>query len=243
MQQGSILLSIIIPTLNESKSGYLAKILEQYQNLPHIEIICVDGGSKDDTTEVIKNSKAKLIQTNLSSRASRLNEGIAVAKNELILLHHPRSILDISGINQLIKIKDQVTWGAFTHAFDLNHPLLKFTSWYSNNVRGDLRDIFYLDHCLFAQKKLLFEVGLLPDIEIFEDTEICLKLKKKARPVRINSPSVTSAVRFEKNGFWRQAIKNQYLKWAYYLKSSDKKMNKFYEQGLELNTEDDYDDL
>ena len=70
------MLSIVIPTLNESKTGYLSKILNAYRGLADIEIICVDGGSSDDTVSLIKQSHAKLITTDVCSRAGRLNEGI-----------------------------------------------------------------------------------------------------------------------------------------------------------------------
>jgi GT2 family glycosyltransferase len=127
-------------------------------------------------------------------------------------------------------------WGAFTHQFSISHPLLDFTSWYSNYIRGGLRSIYYLDHCIFAQKQLLLDVGLLPDIDIFEDTEICLRLKKQGKPIRLPFISQTSAVRFQVQGIYQQALKNQYLKWLYYFNRSDTKMNRLYEKGLELNT-------
>lgn len=234
--RGVSLLTIVIPTLNESKSGYLAKILSAYNGVAGIEIICVDGGSADDTESLIKRSKAKLICTDICSRAGRLNEGIKQAKFEMVLLHHPRSILDVEGIKALTDGASKIPWGAFTHEFNIQHPLLKFTSWYSNRIRGDRRGIYYLDHCLFAQKQLLFDVGLIPEIDIFEDTEICLKLNKKAKPIRLPYISQTSAIRFQTNGVYSQALKNQILKCMYYLKRSDKEMNKTYEQQLELNS-------
>jgi glycosyltransferase involved in cell wall biosynthesis len=236
------LLSIIVPTLNESKTGYLPKIFDAYLEVPDIEIICVDGGSIDNTISLIKQSTAKLITTDLSSRAARLNAGIAQAKFDMVLLHHPRSLVDVEGISALVHRATDIRWGAFTHQFSISHPLLKFTSWYSNHIRGDLRGIYYLDHCLFAQKQLLLDVGLFPEIDIFEDTEICLRLKNQAKPIRLTSISQTSAIRFQAQGIYQQALKNQYMKWLYYFKRSDKQMNKLYEKGLELNTEYDKGD-
>ncbi|GAC17422.1 glycosyltransferase [Paraglaciecola arctica] len=230
------MLSIVVPTLNEIKTGYLSKILAAYSDLADIEIICVDGGSTDDTVSLINQSNARLIATNIGSRAGRLNAGIKQAKFDMVLLHHPRSLLDIDGINALANHSSEIRWGAFTHQFDIQHPLLNFTSWYSNRIRGDKRGVYYLDHCLFAQKQLLFDVGLFPDIDIFEDTDICLKLNGKAKPIRLPYISQTSAVRFETNGIYRQALENQYMKWRYYFNGSDKKMNARYEKGIELNT-------
>lgn len=233
----SYMLSIIIPTLNEGKTGYLRNILHTYRELSNCEIICVDGGSVDDTLTIIKQAGVTLIETKVTSRAGRLNVGIDYAKTEMLVLHHPRSILDVNGLLALSQQANDLQWGAFTHKFNIKHPLLKFTSWYSNNIRGDRRGVYYLDHCIFATKQLLIEIDKLPDIDIFEDTELCLRLSAKIKGVRLPFISETSAVRFQTNGIYSQAIMNQYMKWQYYFKRSDEKMNKRYEKGIELNTE------
>lgn len=230
------MLSIIIPTLNESKTGYLRQILQSYKALKGVEIICVDGGSVDDTLTIIADAEVELVKTNIASRAGRLNVGIEQANESMILLHHPRSIIDIEGLLMLSKNAEQLAWGAFTHKFSIKHPLLKFTSWYSNYIRGDKRGIYYLDHCIFSQKQLLLDVGMLPDIDIFEDTELCLRLKSKEKGVRLPFISETSAIRFQVNGIFTQALTNQYMKWLYYFKQSDKKMNQHYERDIQLNT-------
>lgn len=237
------MLSIVIPTLNESKTGFLQHILTAYKNLAQVELICVDGGSSDNTLELIRKSDAKLLMSAHTSRAGRLNDGILASQFELVLLHHPRSVLSADAINHLLERSSDIEWGAFTHRFDRKHPLLRFTSWYSNIVRGDLRNIYYLDHCIFAKKALLMQIGMVPMLDIFEDTELCLALKKIAPSTRLKSISKTSAIRFTSNNIYKQACLNQLMKWQYYLKFSDQKMNKHYEKGLGLNTEYDQDVL
>lgn len=232
------MLSVVIPIFNESQNPMLERMLRVFKSLKRTQIIFVDSGSDDGTRELINDSKLenfKIIDCDTNSRAKRLNLGIKEASGSMIVLHHPRSVLEKDAFNYLLQ-NPGLYWGAFTHQFDYNHPLLQFTSWYSNNVRGKKTKIFYLDHCLFARKDLLLKVGLIPEVDIFEDTDICLKLSKLYEPVLLPFISETSSVRFEKNGVWFQAGMNQVLKAAYHLGASHKLMNKIYEKGLELNS-------
>ncbi len=166
------MLSVIIPTFNEIKNGYIQTTFNLLKNLSGAEIICVDSGSTDGTKELIIKSGFKLISVDTTSRAKRLNTGIQHAKGDMLLLHHPRSLLSVDSFAELQNNQEDLYWGAFTHKFDLNHPLLKFTSWWSNKVRGDLRHIFYLDHCLFIRKEIFEQIGLIPEVDIFEDTDL-----------------------------------------------------------------------
>jgi glycosyltransferase involved in cell wall biosynthesis len=229
------MLSVIIPTFNEIKSGYIQKIFPLLKNTKDIEVLCIDSNSTDGTREFIQEYGFKLITTDTTSRAKRLNLGMENAQGEMLLLHHPRSLLSVNAIATLKNEKD-LYWGVFTHRFDHVHPLLKFTSWWSNNVRGDLRKVFYLDHCFFVRKEVIDEVGYMPEVDIFEDTELSLMLKSYCDPIRLDDISLTSAIRFKKNGVWKQAIHNQILKWKYYFKFNNKVMNKAYEKNTSLNS-------
>ena len=48
------MLSIVIPTFNESKTGYLKLILAQLALLDDAEVLVIDGGSTDGTLEIIE---------------------------------------------------------------------------------------------------------------------------------------------------------------------------------------------
>jgi len=231
------MLSVIIPTLNEMKNGYLQKIFPLLRSFEdQIEVICIDSFSVDGTKELIREYGFKMIQTDTTSRARRLNIGTKVSKGSLILLHHPRSIVEQRGIQYLIDHEKELTWGGFTHKFDHDHLLLRFTSWYSNSIRFDRKGIIYLDHCFFAQKALLEQVEFLPEIDIFEDTELSNRLLSVDAPERLIFYALTSATRFLKRGIWKQAINNQKLKIQYFLNTDHKQMNKDYERDVDLNS-------
>lgn len=232
------ILSVIIPTLNEVKYGYLDRILSGLKELSQTEVICVDGGSRDGTLEIIKNHGAKLILTDSNARARRLNQGFANSLGEVVLFHHPRSLIDTKGIRFLSENKAQVSWGGFLHSFDVFHPLLKFTSWYSNNVRPKYSQILYLDHCIFAQRSLVEKLGPEPfsNVDIFEDTVFSRKLAQFCKPQILPFTSKTSAVRFVSNGVFRQALLNQIMKLGFHLELDTRFLNKIYEKGLGLNS-------
>ena len=122
------MLSIIIPTFNELKNGYIQKIFPLLKNTEDIEVICVDSNSNDGTIEFINRFGFKLFQIDSTSRAARLNKGIIESNGEMILLHHPRSLLSVYALNELIQEQNELYGGAFTQKFDQDHKLLKFTS-------------------------------------------------------------------------------------------------------------------
>jgi glycosyltransferase involved in cell wall biosynthesis len=229
------MLSVVLPTLNEEQNSFYPLILESLKRFDSkIETVIVDGGSGDNTRIKAQQLGFEVHTIANSNRAARLNLGIRLASNPLVLLHHPRTLIEATGIEHLLANPD-LTWGGFTHKFNHKHPVLMFTSWYSNSVRGKRFGILYLDHCIFAQKKLLESCDFLPEMDIFEDTELSKRLARHGKPHLLPHLATTSAVRFLKNGIYRQAFLNQYLKLAYYLKTDPKKMNSHYEKDLPLN--------
>ena len=224
------MISVILSTNNEIRNGYLEDMLEAIssQKSDH-EIIVVDNGSTDGTIEVVEKYTDKIFSLLESNRAQRLNLWLQKAEWDIILFHHSVAKIQWDSFATIEKVLRDNDWGWHTHSFDLENPILRFTSWYSNNMRWK-RGILYLDHCIFANKTLLDELGGFPDMDIFEDTAFSEKMRKKSCPIIIDEKIVTSARRFTKRGIIKQSFLNQWLKLCYYAKLSDKKMNKSYEQ-------------
>lgn len=235
------LISVIYPVLNESQTDYLEKNLDTFKKLksdPKFEFFFIDGGSHDETVSVIENAGFFIETLEHSTRMGRLIRGYELANGQIILFHHPRSFLDKDAWIDLKTIGLRKEWGGFTHRFDLSHPLLDFTSWYSNRVRFDLRNIVYLDHCIYFHRDLI-SPREIENVPIFEDTLLSEKLLKKMQPTRLKGLACTSAIRFEKNGLLRQALKNQKAKLEFYFNRNYQNMNRDYEEGLNLNQKKD----
>lgn len=226
-------LSIVLPTSNELGLDYLPRILDRVVGWPGTEVIAVDNASTDGTAELLAGAGVTLINAPNTSRAQRLNRGIAAATGERVLLHHPRSLLESDAAEALAGT--DAAWGAFTHAFDITHALLVWTSFYSNRIRLDRHGIAYLDHCIFARRDLLTGSAPVPELDIFEDTALSLRLRQSSAPVRLRARATTSAVRYTRNGIWRQSTLNQVMKLAYNGRLPNAWMNRIYERGLGLN--------
>jgi hypothetical protein len=208
-------LSIVIPAISDP-SPQFSQSQKSFSQLTDVEIIYVD-------------------QSEAQSRAERLNIGFKKSSGSMVLFYHPRSFIETRGLEYLKSISQEKIWGGFTHHFDVDHWLLQFTSWYSNRIRPKTSGILYLDHCIFFHRSF-FSVPLAP-VDIFEDTLLSQQLSLSSKPVVLDFESNTSAIRFQIQGMYRQALYNQVLKLGYYLGLPPEKMNKFYEAGLGLNSD------
>jgi hypothetical protein len=216
---------------NEEHNPYFWKNLELLQAHKQLFIV-IDGGSSDATQEWLKSSRVLFMELPESTRGSRFNEALKVSFTDIVVFVHPRSLLRLEHIHELRNFHGPQDWGAFTHRFDHDHPLLRFTSWWSNCVRGDIRGIFYLDHILWAKRA---RVTSFPTSPIFEDTLFSLQMLKRSRPHRLRTPSVTSAQRFLRNGICKQILLNQKMKLDFHRGQELSRMDQEYEQGLGLN--------
>lgn len=240
--------SIILPCVNEIRHGYLDKILANLvsQNGDK-EIITVVSDSDDGTDHLLEEyahrfSEIQVVRSLARNRAQRLNDGIAVSDGEIILLHHPATLLPDRIALQLIAqamqdqtMKSGCDWGAFQHSFDLSHWLLQFTSWYSDNVRVKSKGIVYFDHCPFVNRQFLAKIGNVPDLDIFEDTVLSDRLRQVSSPILVQGKVITSARRFRQRGIYRHAMLNQLLKICYYLRIDPLWLNRLYEQKASIN--------
>ena len=127
--------SVIVPTYNEERNPMFPLLLASLRNVDNLEVLFVDGASTDDTVAMIEESGLALLKGPPSNRAARYNAGIKQTNGYMVLLHHPRTLLDDAGLRYFSELSNENIWGGFRHQFDDAHPFLRFTSWYSNFVR------------------------------------------------------------------------------------------------------------
>lgn len=83
------LISIIMPTFNRGAfiEAALQNLIEEKRTYPNLEIVVVDGGSRDSTLEVLKKYSADIdawISEPDRGPAEAFNKGVKKAKGEII---------------------------------------------------------------------------------------------------------------------------------------------------------------
>jgi len=221
----SPLISIIIPTLNEEEN--IAGCLASCSTSPDMEMIIVDGGSRDRTAQIARSCGAKVIQL-APGRARQMNVGAKSATGDLLLFLHADTRLPqgfAHSVRQTLSLPGAVA-GAFEFRLDATSPGLRLVERVTN-WRSRYLQMPYGDQGIFVRSSLFHEVGGFPDLPIMEDFAFIRRLKKKKRG-RVHTaslPAITSARRWRVLGIWNTTLINQLVILAYYLGISPARIN------------------
>lgn len=220
------LISVIIPTYNESKTiGGTIKHLRRWDNI--LEIIVVDGGSNDGTVDLIKPG-VKLIQAP-RGRAGQMNAGARLASGEVLLFLHSDTRLPRAFPQQLESALSHsgVVGGAFKMRID--HPgLFFYLASLGSNLRAVLTGIYFGDQAIFVRRNVFCQIGGFPPIALMEDWELSLGMRRVGKTMLLPGPVTTSARRWLKHGKWRTAWLMHKIKTLYLLGASPEDLKKMY---------------
>ncbi|MCW2118786.1 TIGR04283 family arsenosugar biosynthesis glycosyltransferase [Flavobacterium sp. 7A] len=197
-------ISIIIPIYNEADTIqsallYLERMVSK--TIPY-EIIVVDGGSTDCSTQKVQQVQNIQLISSPKGRAKQLNAGAKAASGKLLYFLHCDSIPPKNFDKAIFQqFKNGTNAGCFRMKFDLKHPLLLASQWFTRfnhiSCRGG-------DQSLFVSKKLFDEIGgFNEDYTIYEDNEIIERLYIKKQFVVIPQYVITSARKYQQNGVWK----------------------------------------
>lgn len=194
------MISIIIPTLNESRAlpATLQNLLLQIEG--H-EIIVVDGGSVDTTCDIVRHFKHIKILTAPRGRASQMNVGAAQANGEWLLFLHADTLLPANALARIDELPETIQAGGFKHRFSGEAWGLRLISWL-HNFRCRRTLVFYGDQALFIRRSLFEKIGGFPDVPILEDLLFGEQLRKATEPTILDDYVTTDSRKFEQMGIW-----------------------------------------
>ena len=206
------MLSIIIPTLNESASlAATAAHTRLAARGAEIEIVVSDCGSSDDTAGLARRLNMP-ITTGGHCRADALNIGARAARGDHLLFLHADSLLPDDFPRVISRALDQrgVVGGAFDFEF-ADHPQAdRFDNaclrWVVlvNRIRYRWTGNFYGDQSIFVRRDVFWRAGGFPTIRLMEDLRFSRRLRRFGRTAILRPPVRTSARRFLSHGVIRQ---------------------------------------
>lgn len=198
-QREPVALSIIIPVLNEAHS--LGATLDAVKEVRgSVEVIVVDGGSRDRTIEILQRRGVRVIRSE-RGRGIQLHAGACAAEGEALWFLHadttpPGAAAEL--IADALK-KDGVVGGNFRVRFDGERRAARFLTWLYPQLRR--LGLLYGDSGIFVRRETYQRIGGLKPFPIFEDLDLVRRLKSVGRMVEIPVEVLTSSRRFEGRSF------------------------------------------
>lgn len=220
------LITVVIPTYNESET--IKETVEHLRDWCDIlEIIVADGGSSDGTVHLV-GPGIRLIQAP-RGRASQMNEGARLASGEILLFLHSDTRLPGNFLKQLehALLDSGLVGGAFKVKID--HPgLFFYLASLGSNLRAAATGIYFGDQAIFVRRDIFHKIGGFPLIELMEDWEFSLSMRRVGKTLLLPGPVTTSARRWLIHGKWRTAWLMHKIKTLYLLGASPADLKKMY---------------
>ena len=200
-------ISVVIPTFDEA--GQIEAALAAV-HAPEVEIIVVDGGSKDGTPKIATAAGARVIPSP-PGRACQLEVGARESRGEVILFLHADTRLPQGWTECIIDAlrAPGTVGGAFGFRFDRSggrHTLLLRSIEWGARLRSSLLGLPYGDQALFVRRDVLDSIGGVPQVPIMEDLDLVQAMKRAGRLALLSTPASTSARRHRAGGPLRVAL-------------------------------------
>ena len=196
-------LTAVIPALNAAAT--LPRTLASLSCAA--EIIVVDGASNDSTRDVAEQFGARWLAAP-RGRGSQIAAGVAEAHCEWLLIIHADTTL-VPGWEQRARLHMAHCPGKagyFRFALDSAEPvarrLERRVAW-----RCRVLALPYGDQALLIHRDLLQNVGGIRCLPLMEDVDLIRRLGRR-RLVMLDAVAVTSAVRWEREGWRRRSARN-----------------------------------
>lgn len=219
-------ISIVIPVLNEASK--IAKTIAIAQSGKNVEILVVDGGSQDNTVELVQSLGLKVLFAP-TGRANQMNIGAKAATGEILLFLHADTLLP-NGFDRKVRrvlYQPNIIAGAFSLQIDGSLRGLRLIE-IGVNLRSRLLSLPYGDQAIFVKAEAFKVLGGYTQLPIMEDFEFVLQLRKNGKIAIVPTPVITSSRRWQKLGVWQTTIVNQLAIAAYFLKIPPKRIAQWY---------------
>ena len=202
------LASVIIPVLQDSEA--LTRVLESLPPDSSVEVIVTNGGARDRELVALESARPD-VKWILSSagRGRQMNAGALHANGRWLVFLHADTRLPAGWRRELEEIDPDasVVGGSFRLGLDSS-------SRWARVIEGGVRwrtrwlGLPYGDQALFARHGVFGTLGGFRDLALMEDVDFVQRLRRKGRLHHSPLAVVTSARRWEADGWCRRSLKN-----------------------------------
>jgi rSAM/selenodomain-associated transferase 2 len=201
--------------LNEAR--YIKETITHLQKSDQVEIVIVDGGSRDNTVQLARSLGARVLSTE-ASKSVQMNNGAAESTGDVLLFLHADTRLPDNFDAKVMAAANRKDFcaGAFSLGIDSDARGLRFIEQVAN-WRSRFFQMPYGDQALFVCRDLFNEIGGYPDFPIMEDFELIRRLRKKGKITILSDSVCTSPRRYLNFGILKTWFLNQIIIVAYYL--------------------------
>lgn len=222
-------LSIVIPTFNEVEC--ISDCLRSIQALRargH-EVILVDGGSTDGTAEAAALVVERIIRSE-RGRAAQMNRGAAAATGDVLVFLHADTILPEDADAVLRRHVTPPAWGRFDVRLSGDGFAFRVIEFFMN-LRSRLTGIATGDQAMFVTRDLFCGEGGFADVELMEDIELSVRLKRRMPPTCLRERVITSSRRWESDGMLRTVFRMWRLRLRYAFGVKPSELAREYDRG------------
>ena len=196
------MISIIIPTLNESENLRLL-LSDLLPQAAEKEIIVVDAESTDTTQNVAKDAGVKLL-TSPRGRGQQLAQGVAASRGDLLLFLHADCRFPADGLSLLeqeLEKNTKAIGGNFSLKFAGEDKFSRWLTGFYARIRK--LGLYYGDSGIFIRSQSLHELGGINQLAMMEDYDLVKRMEKSSgKTLCIDAVTlVTSSRRFDGRSF------------------------------------------
>ncbi|PCJ05254.1 MAG: glycosyl transferase [Rhodobacteraceae bacterium] len=212
-------ISIVIPTLNVDAElpGCLEALMEGLAAGLIRELVISDGGSQDATLQIAEAAGARVVE-GPASRGGQLRRGCAEARGNWLLVLHADTQL-APGWSQVVSQHVQHGQGRpayFKLGFRASGVMPGLVAGWAN-LRSRVFGLPYGDQALLIRRSMYDAAGGYPDQVLMEDVALVRRLRGL---VMLPARALTSAQRYQQQGWLRRGARNLWLLLRYFAGAS-----------------------
>ena len=198
-------IDVVIPTLNAART--LAPTLDSLRGDDSLAVTVCDGGSRDDTTTIARQAGAAVVVTE-PGRGRQLADGAAVGSAPWLLFLHADTTLSPGWAVAARRFMADAPAkaGYFRLRFDSADPrarrIERLVAWRSRTL-----GLPYGDQGLLIARTFYRQIGGFRHLPLMEDVDLVRRIGWR-HLVALDAEAVTSAARYERDGWLARPLRN-----------------------------------